>query len=149
MVEVEVLAVELMPAILAGVVVALEDVMARELHFLLRHPVEKEQQDDLGHADRKRDGADNIAAFVSTGKTEPLVEGHGLERAAVGLDHLRVPLIEEHEGPLDAADVDSLPETIEHEDVVAQDRFHGSLSATKGEKPPANGTCGCHVGQAC
>jgi hypothetical protein len=47
-----------------------------------------------------------------------------LERAAVGLDDLRVALVKEHEGPLDAADVDGLPETIQHEDVVAQDRFH-------------------------
>ena len=134
MVEIEVLAVEFVAAILAGVVVALEDVVAREFHFLLRHPVEEEEQNHLGNADGERDGADHIAAFVAAREAEPLVEGHGLERAAIGLDHLCVALVEQHEGALDAADVYRLPETIEHEDVVAQDRFHGFLNF---ERPKA------------
>ena len=58
-------------------------------------------------------------------------------------------LIEEHEGALNAANIDSLPEAIEHEDVVAQDRFHGSLSVSKGGEPRTNETCGCHVGVIC
>ncbi len=95
-----------------------------ELDFLFRHPVEKEEQDHLGHANREGDGADDVRAFVTAGKAEPLVEGHGLKGAAVGIDDLCMTLIEKHESALDAADVDGLPETIEHEDVVAQDRFH-------------------------
>ena len=43
-------------------------------------------------------------------------------------------LIEKHEGALDAADVDRLPETVEDEDVVAQDRFHW-IPFVRGEKP--------------
>ena len=148
-VEIEVLAVVLVATILAGVVVALEDVVTRELHFLLRHPVEKEEQNHLGHANLERDGADHVGSFVAARKAEPLVEGHGLEGAAVGLDDLRVALIKEHEGALDAADVDRLPQSIEYEDVVAEDRFHGSLSGARGVKPSANGTCGCHVGVIC
>ena len=123
-VEIEVLAVELMPAILAGVVIAFEDVVPRKFHFLLRHPIEKEKENDLGHANGEGDRADNISAFITARKAEPLVKRHRLERAAIGLDDLRVALVEKHEGALDAADVHRLPETIEHEDVVAQDRFH-------------------------
>lgn len=131
MVEIEVLAIEFMPAILAGVVIALEDIMPGEFHFLFRHPIEKEEQDHLGHTDLERDGADNVLTFITARKTEPLVEGHRLERAAIGLHHLSMALIKEHEGPFNATDVDGLPETIEHEDVLAQDRFHGSLSASR------------------
>ena len=136
MVEVEVLAVELVAAILADVVVAFEDVVAGELHFLLRHPVEEEEQNDLGHANLKGDRANDIGALVTAGKAEPLVERHSLKGAAVSLDNLRMALIKEHEGALDAADVDGLPETIEHEDVVAQDRFHGSLNFERPDEAP-------------
>ena len=148
-VEIEVLAVELDPAILAGVVVALEDIVPRELHFLFRHPIKEKQQDHLRHANRERNRAHHVSTFVATRKAEPLVERHRLERAAVGLDHLRMALIKKHERPLHAADVHRLPQTVQHEDVVAEDRFHGSLSIARGGKPPANGTCGCHVGTFC
>ena len=126
-IEIEILAVELNSAVLAGVVIALEDIMPRELHFLFGHAIEEKEKDDLGHANLEGDGADDIGPFVAAGKAEPLIEGHGLERAALGLDDLGMPLIEEHKGALDAADVDGLPETIQHEDVVAEDRFHRSL----------------------
>ena len=39
------------PAILAGVPVALKNVVPRELHFLLRQPVKREQQNHARHAD--------------------------------------------------------------------------------------------------
>src|SRR5688572_29712641 len=39
MVEIQVLAFKDLPAILAGVLVALEDIVARELYFLLRHAI--------------------------------------------------------------------------------------------------------------
>ena len=123
-VEIEVLAIKFVATILAGVVIALEDVMPRKLHFLLRHAIEEKQQDDLRHSDGKRNRADYIGAFIPARKAEPLVERHGLKRAAVGFNDLRVALVKKHEGALDAADVDGLPKTIEHEDVVAQDRFH-------------------------
>ena len=104
--------------------------MPGELHFLLGHAVKEEEQDDLGHANLEGDGADNVRAFVTAREVEPLAEGHGLERSAARFDDLRVALIKEHEGALDRADVDRLPETVEHEDVLAQDRFHGSLSVS-------------------
>src|ERR1700761_1475029 len=50
-VEVEILPVELLAAVLAGVVVALKDVVPRELDLLLRHAVEEEQEDYFRYAD--------------------------------------------------------------------------------------------------
>src|SRR5258705_9019865 len=55
MIEIQVLAVELSAAILAGVAVALENVVPRELHFLLGHAVEQHQQDHARNATSERD----------------------------------------------------------------------------------------------
>ena len=44
-IEIQVLPIKQMSAVLAGVAIAFEDIMARELHFLLRHVVIREQQD--------------------------------------------------------------------------------------------------------
>ncbi len=51
----------------------------RELHFLLRHPVEKQRQTTFRHPDHQRDRADHVRAFVTMRKAEPLVERHRLE----------------------------------------------------------------------
>jgi hypothetical protein len=127
-IQIKVFPIKFVTAILAGVVIALENIVARKLDLLLRHPVEEKKQDHLRHANGEGNRADHVRALVAAREAEPLIEGHGLERAAVRIDDLRVALVKEHEGALDAADVDGLPQTIEHEDVVAQDRFHGSLS---------------------
>lgn len=55
-IQIQVLPVEDVAAVLAGVAVALEDVVARELHFLLRHAVVREQQDHAREADAEGDG---------------------------------------------------------------------------------------------
>ena len=49
-VEIEFPAVEVLGAILAGVLVALENVVPGELHFLVRQPVEKQEHDRLATA---------------------------------------------------------------------------------------------------
>src|SRR5690349_12965133 len=54
-IEIQIAAIKNMPAILAGALVALEDVVARELHFLLGKPIEKKQDNHTRHADPPRD----------------------------------------------------------------------------------------------
>src|SRR5204863_314055 len=49
-IEVEVALVETLSAILAGVLVAFEDVRPGEFHFLLRQTIENHQHDDPRHA---------------------------------------------------------------------------------------------------
>src|SRR5205085_6883904 len=44
-IEIQIIAIKSDAAVLTGVLVALEHVVARELYFLLRKPVEKEQHD--------------------------------------------------------------------------------------------------------
>ena len=50
-IEVELVSLERFPAILAGVRVALEDIVPGKFHFLLRQAVEKEKHDDARHPD--------------------------------------------------------------------------------------------------
>jgi hypothetical protein len=50
-VEVQVFALENLSAVLAGVLVPLEDIVPGELHLFLGHAVEQHQHDDAGHAD--------------------------------------------------------------------------------------------------
>jgi hypothetical protein len=56
MVQVQILPVKHAPAILAGVLVPLKNVVARKLYFLLGQPVVNEQQNDSRHADAEGDG---------------------------------------------------------------------------------------------
>src|SRR5438876_76678 len=51
MIEVQLISLENMAAILASVLVALENVVTRKLHFLLRETIEKEQHNHARNAD--------------------------------------------------------------------------------------------------
>jgi hypothetical protein len=73
-VEVQILAVKNFAAILAGVLVALKNVVARELDLLLRQPVIHEQQDDARHADAEGNGVDGFVVRRVGGKVAPFVK---------------------------------------------------------------------------
>ena len=59
-VEVQVIAIETFAAVLAGVLVPLENVVPGELHFLLRHMVIDDQQNHARHADAEGNRADRF-----------------------------------------------------------------------------------------
>src|SRR6266446_9957022 len=50
-IEIQIVTIEGIAAILAHVLVALENVVAGKFHFLFRQPIEKEQHDHARHAD--------------------------------------------------------------------------------------------------
>src|SRR5947208_1732114 len=52
-VQIEVFSLERVAAVLTGVLVPLENIVASEFHLFLRKPVEKYQENDLGNADAK------------------------------------------------------------------------------------------------
>ncbi len=126
-VKIQILAIEFLRAILAGVVIPLEDVVAGKLHFLLRHAIKEHQQNDFWDPYADRDGVNHVLALVAVREIVPLIKVHRLKRAFFRLDDLRVALVEQHERAFNAADVDSLPETIQNQDILAEDRFHISL----------------------
>ena len=73
-VEIQLAAVEHLAAILAGVLVPLENVVAGKLYLLLRQPIEKEQHDHARHADFPRDGGDHLMIWRGRGEIAPTFE---------------------------------------------------------------------------
>ena len=97
-VEIQFTAVKDEPAVLAGVEVALEDVVASELHFLLGHAIKNQQQDHSGDADSKGDGVDTIRCVRAFGEIFPLPEVVGLKRPVIASeDNLGLSFEEESE----------------------------------------------------
>ena len=129
-IEIQVLPVEMLAAILAGILVALEDVVPRELHLLPRHPVEQHQHDDARHADLEGDRVDHFVVRLAVGKVAPALEVVRLEIVcAVGIDDLRMARAKERESPADRADIDRLPETVQNEDLAVE---HNGRTAPAG-----------------
>ena len=79
MIQVQVLPIKQMAAVLAGVAVALEDVVACELHFLLRHVIVREQEDNARQPDAKRDGVNGFGMRRLLGKIVPRRKVIGLK----------------------------------------------------------------------
>ena len=139
-VEVQILSLENLAAILAGVLVALENVVPRELHFLLRHPVIHEEQNDLRHADAERDRVDGFVVRRIGGDVAPFVEAEGAERA-VGIvhHHLGLALKKKRERAAGGADIDRLPEPVQNQDMLVKCGFHGATGGTIAKLfPPVN-----------
>jgi len=130
-IEIQILPIKNFPAILAGVFVALKDVVPGELHFLLRHPVIHEEQDDFRHADAKGDGVDGILVRRIGGDVAPFLKAEGAERA-VGIvhHHLGLALKEKRERAAGGADVDCLPKPVQNQNMLVQCGFHGATAGT-------------------
>ncbi len=94
-VEVQIFPVENLATVLARILVAFENIMPRELHFLLRHAVVHEEQDYFRHADAERNRVDGIVVRRVGGDIAPLLKIESAERA-VGVihHHLRLALEE-------------------------------------------------------
>ena len=74
-IEIQFAAIENVAAILAGVLVALEDVVPGKLHFLLRQTIEEQQHDDARHPNLPRNRRDHfVLVRRADGKIAPAVE---------------------------------------------------------------------------
>jgi len=73
-VQIQVLALEYNAAVLAGILVALKDVVAREFDFLLRQTVVNQKQDDSRYADTEGNGVDGLVMGRVAGKVAPFVK---------------------------------------------------------------------------
>jgi len=83
MVKVQVFPIKNAPAILAGVLVALEDVVARELDLFLRQAIKHEQKNHLRDSDSERNCVDAGFTVAVAGKMPPLSETVRLKRAVL------------------------------------------------------------------
>ncbi|MEN3368112.1 MAG: hypothetical protein V7609_255 [Verrucomicrobiota bacterium] len=105
-------------AILAGVFVALENVMPGKLHFLLRQPVEQKKHDDSRHPDFPRNRGDDLMVGSGDGEIAPARKIMGQKIIGhIGRDDLGVALIKEGKGASGGTDIYRLPEAVEHQDL--------------------------------
>jgi hypothetical protein len=112
-IQIQVLALENLAAVLAGVAVALENIVPRELDLLFGNPVEHHQQDHPRHADFEGDGGNGFPVRFLGGKITPLVETERLEDALViAQDDVGMPLEQQRESAPRGADIDRLPEPV-------------------------------------
>ena len=118
-IQIQILALEDPAAVLAGVAVALENVVPGELDFLLGKAVEHHEQDHPRHPDFKGDGGNGFPMRFQRGKIPPLVETEGLEGALlVAQDDVGMALEQEREGAPGRADIDRLPKAVQHQHVL-------------------------------
>ena len=131
MIQVQILAVENMTAILAGVPVALKNIVPGEFDLLLWQPVEHDQQDDARHADFEGDGMDAFGMRFLPGKIMPLVEVEGLKCPVAAVkDDMGMAFKKQSKSAAGRADVDGLPESVQHQNVLRQIGTH--TTATRG-----------------
>ncbi len=123
MIEIQLVALEKFPAVLAGVVVALEDVVPGEFHFLFRQSIEEQQHDHARDTDLPRDRRHHFVLGFGRADREvaPAVEIMGREIILlIGPDNLGMALVKEGEGTTRRADVHRLPEAVENQDLTVE-----------------------------
>jgi hypothetical protein len=118
-VQIEIVAVENVPAILAGVFIPFEDIVPRKFYFFLRQPIEKEQHDDSRHANLPGNGRDQFVIGRRSGKITPTVEIMGQKVVGrVGRNDMGVPGVNKGESAARRANVDRLPETVQDQNLT-------------------------------
>ena len=125
MIQVEVFAVETFAAILAGALVALENVMPGELDLFLGEMIVNDQQNHSRHPDPEGNRSHRFGVRFLLRKAMPFAEIIGLKRAVVAVqNNVGVALEKQSQSATRGADIDGLPETIQHEHVLVEHRTH-------------------------
>lgn len=124
-VEIQILPFKDPSAVLARIFVALKDIMAGELHFLLGQAVVNHQEDDPRHADAERDGMDGFIVGRVGGDIAPLAEIEGAKRAVFGSDdNLGLTLKEKGERAPCGTDIHGLPKPVQYENMLIKCSVH-------------------------
>ena len=118
-IEIEVTAVENRTAVLAGILIALKNIVASELHFLLRKPIENQQHNHTRDTDLERNRRDHLMVGRVRGQIAPAFEivRQKIVRL-VGRNNLSVTRIHQRKGAAGRADVHRLPEAVEHQNLT-------------------------------
>jgi hypothetical protein len=128
MIEVQLLALENLATILASVVVALEDIVARKLYFLLRQAIEEQEDNHARDADLPRNRRDHLVLGRGKRNIEPACEIMRREIVfVVGRDNLGMPLVKKGKSTTRRADIDRLPKAIEHQNLTVKCRVQKFL----------------------
>lgn len=128
-IEIQIVPVEMAAAVLTKIFVALKNVMARELDFLFRQPVVNEEQNNSRHADAKRNCVNGFFARRVFGNVAPFLKVERAERSVVAVeDDVRLALKQKCEGAPGGADVDRLPQPVQHQHVLIERGIHGRFT---------------------
>jgi hypothetical protein len=120
-IEVQLLTLENLAAILAGVVVTLEDVVAGKLYFLFRQSIEEEKNNHAWHPDPPRNRRDHLVLGLRGGERNIQPAREIMRREIVfviGRDHLGVTLVKQRKSTTRRANIDRLPKAIEHQNLT-------------------------------
>ncbi len=121
MIQIKIAPVKEMAAILAGVFVALEHIVAREFYLLFWEPIEHQQHNHPGNADLERNRCDHLMLGCGRRQIAPALE---IVRekvvGVIGRNNLGVPRIDERKSPAGRADVYRLPKPVEHQNLTVQ-----------------------------
>jgi hypothetical protein len=125
MVKVQVLSIEYPATVLAGVLVALKNVVARELDFLLGEMVVNQQENHPGNTNPEGDSADGFGVGLLLGKIVPFGEAKSLKGPVLAAeDSMRMALKQESQRPPRRANIDCLPKPVQNQNVLVQHRTH-------------------------
>lgn len=139
-VQVQHLARENLVAILASVVVPLENILARELHFLLWQTLEEKQHNHSRHANAHRYRFRHIRIRISPRKILPTLEIMGQKTlTALRRNHLRVTLVKQSERTTGTACIHRLPEAVENQNGCIENRLHKGVGVGNGHPSPSDG----------
>ena len=124
-IQIQVVAVESFPAVLAHVFVPLENIVPCEFDLFLRQMVIDHQQNNAWHSNPERNRSDGLRVRLLLGKIVPLVEIVSLERAVVPIkDNLSLALKQQRKGPSSRAYIHRLPEAIQHQHMLVEHGTH-------------------------
>ena len=113
MVEIQILPFKMVTAILAGISIALENVVAREFDFLLREPVKDEQHDHSRDANLKGNRSNEFLAAAFLGQAFPLGKIKCVKRSVGGFENdLRASFKQQGQSSPGCANVDGLPQPV-------------------------------------
>ena len=94
MIQIELASIENLAAVLAGILVALEDIVASKLYLLFREPIEHQQNDHARNTNLKRNSRDHLMVGRIRGQIAPAFEIVRQEIVGlVGRDNLGVTRI--------------------------------------------------------
>jgi hypothetical protein len=120
-IEIQFTAIENLAAILARIFVALENIVSRELHFLLRQTIEEQKHDHARHANLPGNGLNHFVFRRGSREIEPAIE---IVREKIilriGGNDLRVAGINKREGAPRRADIHRLPQAIQNQNLTVK-----------------------------
>ena len=118
-IEIQVVALKNLPTILTRIFVALENVVTRELHFLFRKTIEKEQHDHARHANLPRDRCHHFVFRRGRGKIAPALKIVRHEIISfIRRDNVGMAGVDQRERTPRRTDVDRLPEAVQDQNLT-------------------------------